>query len=99
MMRAIVPLALAALLAGCGGHANVQVNSSGASTGGSSINVQGRSTLGALLSIVLIAGVAYDGERDVPWSSRTPETDPSRRVVEHDCTKPIEDWSANLKCR
>jgi hypothetical protein len=103
MMRAIAPLALAALLAGCGGHASVQVNSGGAPAGGvssgSTINIQGRSSLGTLLSIVLIAGVAYEGERDAPWSARAPEPDPSRRVVEHDCTKPIEDWSANLKCR
>ena len=28
-----------------------------------------------------------------------PELDSSRRVNEQDCTKPIKDWSANLKCR
>jgi uncharacterized protein YcfL len=28
-----------------------------------------------------------------------PELAPSRRVNEQDCTKPIQDWSANLKCR
>jgi hypothetical protein len=28
-----------------------------------------------------------------------PELDPKRRVVEQDCSKPIEDPSANLKCR
>ena len=28
-----------------------------------------------------------------------PELDVSRRVVEQDCTKPIVDWSANLKCK
>lgn len=28
-----------------------------------------------------------------------PELDGSRRVNEQDCTKPIQDWSANLKCR
>jgi hypothetical protein len=28
-----------------------------------------------------------------------PEMDPDRRVVERDCTRPIEDYSANLRCR
>src|SRR5512134_3021322 len=32
-------------------------------------------------------------------SRRPPELDANRRVHEQDCTKPISDWSANLKCR
>lgn len=28
-----------------------------------------------------------------------PALDPERRVNEQDCTKPIEDWSANLRCK
>jgi hypothetical protein len=28
-----------------------------------------------------------------------PEMDPDRRIVERDCTRPIEDYSANLRCR
>jgi hypothetical protein len=32
-------------------------------------------------------------------SRRPPELDASRRVNEQDCTKPIQDWSANLKCK
>ena len=28
-----------------------------------------------------------------------PEMHAERAVAERDCTKPIEDWSANLKCR
>lgn len=32
-------------------------------------------------------------------SRRPPELDAGRRVHEQDCTKPIVDWSANLKCR
>lgn len=34
-----------------------------------------------------------------PSSSRPPQLDVNRRVHEQDCTKPILDWSANLKCR
>jgi len=32
-------------------------------------------------------------------SRRPPELDASRRVHAQDCSKPILDWSANLKCR
>jgi hypothetical protein len=28
-----------------------------------------------------------------------PALDPERRVNEQDCTQPIEDWSANLRCK
>jgi hypothetical protein len=39
---------------------------------------------------------AIDGSSS---SRRLPELDVNRRVHEQDCTKPIVDWSANLKCR
>jgi hypothetical protein len=97
MMRGFV-IVLAALLAGCGGHANVQANSSNVSAGGS-VNIPGRSTMGTLLSIVFLGGVSYESERGTPRSAHVPDLDPSRRVVEQDCTKSIEDTSANLKCR
>ena len=91
-------VALAVLLSGCGGHANVQANSSNGSAGGS-VNIPGRSTVGTLFSIVFLGGVSYESERGAPRSAHVPDLDPSRRVVERDCTKPIEDTSANLKCR
>ena len=109
-MTSVLAVALALLLAGCGGNANVQANSSNGSASGS-VNFPGRSSLGALLSIVFLAGVSYESDRemarsgrfpnssDLPGGPHAPELDPSRRIVEHDCTKPIEDWSANLKCR
>jgi hypothetical protein len=93
-----IAVALAALLAGCGGHANVQANSGNVS-GGGAVNIPGRSTMGTLFSIVFLAGVSYEGDRATPRSAQAPEPDPSRRVVVQDCTKPIEDSSANLKCR
>ena len=91
-------LVLALLLAGCGGNAYVQANSSNVSTSGS-VNFPGRSTMNALFSAVFLAGVSYESDRDAPRSAQVPDPDPSRRVHEQDCTKPIEDWSANLKCR
>ena len=100
-------VAAAALLAlcvtGCGGNSYVQASSSGSpSTGvssGGSVSVQGRTTFGALLAIGILAGVSYRGERGPLPSERVPALDPSRRVLEQDCTRPIEDWSANLRCR
>jgi hypothetical protein len=110
MTRPSVPLvlALALLLAGCGGQSYMQVNSNGTSAGGvsgSSVRFPGSSTMAALFSVVFLAGVSYEGDRGMPRSahepyhSYAPEPDPTRRVAVQDCTKPIEDWSANLKCR
>ena len=97
MIRGFV-IALVLLLAGCGGNANVQANSSNA-TAGASVNFPGRSTMSALFSAVFLGGVSYESERQSPRSTWAPAPDPSRRIVEQDCTRPIEDRSANLKCR
>ena len=87
--------------------------STGVSTGGS-VHVQGNSTFATLLAIGLLTGMSYAGDREyeshrmqrqaspftpMRGNRAVPEPDPSRRVVERDCTKPIEDWSANLKCK
>ena len=109
MMRAGAALAISVLvlLSGCGGHANVQATSGGGSAGavpgGTSVNVQGRSNFGNLLGIGILAGVAYGSEigngRAGSPAERVSEPDPARRVAVQDCSKAIEDWSANLKCR
>ncbi|MFY9313993.1 MAG: hypothetical protein WAO95_00365 [Burkholderiales bacterium] len=60
---------------------------------GLSVSTSGGSFLGALFALGTIgsaAGWFYHGE---------PEMDPARRVVEQDCTRPIEDPAANLRCR
>lgn len=119
LMRARVPLALslAVLLGGCGGHANVQSTSGGGAgtvSGGTSVNVQGRSNFGNLLGLGFLVGVSYGSERGVSHFSSNPfmaisgadspargipEPDPSRRIAVQDCTRPIEDWLANLRCK
>ena len=101
---AAVAAAFACLqLAGCGGHSNVAVNSAGSpSTGvssGGSVSVQGSSTLGKVLAIGVLVGASAYGDRVAPPAPPAPAMDPSRRVVERDCTQPIDDWSANLRCR
>ncbi len=93
------------LVAGCGGNSNIQFSSGGppqsAVAGGSTVSVQGGTTVGALIAAGILAGASFrrERERDLPLFMRVPDPDPSRRVVEQDCTKPIEDTSANLKCR
>ena len=91
MIRGFV-LSLALLLAGCGGHSNVQVASNGVPATGGPVNVQGRSTLGLLFMIGVVSGTGHE-------SNRQYEMDGTRKVNEQDCSKPIVDWSANLKCR
>lgn len=96
----ILPLLLAT---GCGGHSNVQVYSAGLpSTGvttGATVNVQGSTTLGTVLAIGVLVGASAYGDRVAPPAGAAPPMDPGRRVAERDCTQPIEDWSANLRCR
>lgn len=95
------PLLLAALLMLCGcSHTSVQVGWDGTTSGsgGASVGISGGGTATWLLiGIGLIAA----GK-----ASASPEADPApvaldeaRRVNEQDCTQPIKDWSANLKCR
>lgn len=114
MIRGLV-FSLALLAAGCGGHSNVQLSSSGSpSTGvssGGSINVQGGSTLGALIAIGVLGATVYGESYDngihyranpflsIQPTAPAPQLDPSRSVHEQDCSKPIENRTANLKCR
>jgi hypothetical protein len=64
-------------------------------TGGATgLRIQGGS-LGAVIAAGVIAAAASESGRTAP----APELAPGRLVNEQDCTKPIEDWSGNLKCR
>ena len=99
-------LILAALLSGCASQ--FQMNS-----GSLGVNVQSHTSVGALLTIGLLSATVYAenadegaGYRPNPFfgmrsdSSRSaPPMDASRKVNEQDCSKPIVDWSANLRCR
>jgi hypothetical protein len=95
-MNRFVALVLASLLVGCA-HTSVGINSSGTAAGGTT-SVSAQVTAGAsgaaAVALFAIAAVAIHGT-----SQPAPELDLSRRVNEQDCTKPIKDWSANLKCR
>ncbi len=96
--------ALAGLcLAGCGGHSHVQVGSGGPPSSGvppgGSVSVQGHASAGTLLMLGIFVGASARSGEAMPSAARVPELDATRRVAEQDCTKPIEDWSANLRCR
>ncbi len=101
-MRWIVPICI--LIAGCS-HGQLQFNGGAASTtsGGTAISsssaglsVQASgSSAAALIGLGIAGAVIYRSEA----SGRAPELAPVRRVNEQDCTRPIEDISANLKCR
>lgn len=87
--------------------------STGVATGGS-VHVQGSSTFAALLAIGILAGASYASDRDYESSGMqrrsspftpmqrsrpVPELDATRTVNEQDCSKPIGNPSANLRCR
>ena len=108
LARAVV-LPLALLSAGCGGHANVQIQGSGVpglatvpagtAVGGGSLgaSIQGGSAAGALLAIGLLGATVFSQSDRLPH--RPPALDPARTVNEQDCSRPIENPSANLKCK
>jgi hypothetical protein len=85
------------------------------SSSGAGVNVQGGgSSAAALIGLGIAAAIVYRAETEregygvrynanpfmaITDSARAPEMAPVRKVNEQDCTKPIEDFSANLKCR
>jgi len=90
-----------ALLSACT-HASVVATSGGATTTVTSTSVAVSSSGGSAGTIVLLGIVLLGLEAAnpvQPLDPRPPALDPQRRVNEVDCTKPIADWSANLKCR
>jgi hypothetical protein len=96
--RVAAALLFALGTAGCGGNSNLVIGSSGSSAAG--ISVEGSSTtVSSLLTILMLVNASRLGDQVGPPAQYVPEMDTSRRVVERDCTKPIEDWSANLRCR
>lgn len=102
-----IALALALAVAGCS-TSTVQLSTGGPQP---TVATQGASTLGALITIGVLGAFAYDSQSNGvhynpnPFEAISPgrmppaPLDPQRRVLEQDCSKPIEDWSANLRCR
>jgi hypothetical protein len=81
------------------------------SSAGLSVQASG-STAAALIGLGIAGAVIYRSEPSgygarynanpflaITGTDRAPELAPVRKVNEQDCTRPIEDISANLKCR
>jgi len=90
-------------------HASVRTDSGGTVTTTSSVSasVSGQSGAAAW-ALIGIGLIAAEAANPTPPSAPRPEVlpavrpgplDEGRRVNEVDCTKPIQDWSANLKCK
>ena len=90
------------------------VPAAGVATSGSTVyvNTSGSvSPLGTLIAAVILATQSYISDLDYAagrsaWPGVYPERggivpllDAERRVIEQDCTRPIVDWSANLRCK
>jgi len=92
-------LGVLVLLAGCA-HASMVATSSGTTvtTTTASVSASSSSSTGwVLLGIFLIGMEVANPTR--PLEERPPPLDGARRVNEQDCTQPIVDASANLRCR
>ena len=101
----ILLLLFALSLAGCS-HTSVQGGWGGTTSSGGNVSagVGGSSVAWVLIGIGLIAA-EYGGSQaarerglEDPGVPVLP-LDEARRVNEQDCTQPIKDWSANLKCK
>ena len=71
-----------------------------------SAQIQSGSVLATLLAVGILAAAWYGEDRKrygfgaFPGASApVPPLDESRRVNQQDCTRPIEDGAANLRCR
>lgn len=101
--RRLAAAALIVLLgaAGCS-HRHAQVSVSSAPAGppqGGGLSVSGSvhsSTVNTLIVLGVLLGIYQAGD---PGAAQAGMPDPSRRVAEQDCTRPIEDAAANLRCR
>jgi hypothetical protein len=82
-------LLLLALASGCN---HVQLS-------GGALYVQSGPALGAILAAAVLAANVDARSGSSPGMGPVPEMLADRTIAEQDCTQPIEDWSANLKCR
>ena len=92
----ILLLLLSFLISGCS-HTSVQGGWGGAGPSG------GNGLTWVLINVGIIAAWDYSEQRRTeglpPMNEPPQELDKARRVNEQDCSQPVKDWSANLKCR
>jgi hypothetical protein len=98
MRRIALPLVF--LVAGCHAHSGVgfATGTPGAvAPASASVSVHAGPALGVLIGLGIIAAAARED-----WGAPervAPPLDDTRRVAAQDCSRPIEDPAANLRCR
>ncbi|MBI3375073.1 MAG: hypothetical protein HY017_25405 [Betaproteobacteria bacterium] len=110
MVRSVVlSVALVCALTGCS-TANVSARGgnfssigapqagTGATGGFAGVNIQGGSAAAVVVTTGALAAM-MGAWRDAPYRRVVPEMLEGRAISEVDCTKPIENSSANLRCR
>lgn len=94
--------------AGIAGRSATSAAGTTTTTGGAvSAGAQGGPAAAAVLGIAIVGAVIYAAEGGDPVeqrdtlapSPRRVELDERRKVSEVDCSKPIQDYSANIKCK
>jgi hypothetical protein len=89
-------IVLAVLAAGCASHTQIAVGQGAASGTQLGIDVRSGSAVGAIVAIGVLGATIYGQGAD---TADPPPLAGSRVVREQDCTRPLEDPSANLRCR
>lgn len=93
-MRSLA-IVLAVFAVGCA-STHVSGGSAGSSGASLRVGIEGRAATAAAVAIGAMAIVySATGAPDAP----PPELLPGRTVIEQDCTKPLQDPTANLRCR
>ena len=103
-------LVLALCAAGCGGNSYVAASSGGSPaavpSNSVSVSVQNGSSASAyfMLAMMFLIGNAYQQPNQARGlyganPGPIPPMDESRSVNTQDCSKAIENWSANLRCK
>jgi hypothetical protein len=110
----MMAFALIAVLAGCGTTATTAVSvgstaggpvGPGTAVSGAQLSAYSQSSSAALplLGLFVLGATIYNpAENDARMGGLarpTPPLDPGRPVNAQDCSQPISDWSANLKCK
>lgn len=103
-------LTLALALGGCGSNTYVRYSSTSSTVGlpgGTTGYVAGSTSSASVAAVAVfllhwsLLNQHWDSEAGMVGASTqpVPPMDEARTVNTQDCTRPIEDWSANLKCR
>jgi hypothetical protein len=86
---------LSVLAAGCASSTQVSVGAGSASGTYLGLDIQSGSAVGAVIAIGALGAMYGSGD----GGAKPPALMEGRTVHEQDCTRPLEDPSANLRCR